>query len=132
MSETPTDDELAAMGLPSTQEIRASFGRAARLGAIVRAAGWDRHNPNTPVPVLRQLAEQILDATPGILKGYPPPRTDVDTLTGDLLERVEYLTARLATAKADAWNEGYDAAIQEHGGTDYGIWPNPYRAKTTT
>jgi hypothetical protein len=46
-----------------------------------------------------------------------------------LLAHVDSLTAQLATAKVDAWDRGYDDAIKEHGGTDYGIWPNPYRTK---
>jgi hypothetical protein len=69
----PTDDELAALGLPSGKEIRAIFQRAHRVNTIIRAAGWDPSNPNTPFYVLKELAEQILDAAPGTLEGYPSP-----------------------------------------------------------
>jgi len=38
-----------------------------------------------------------------------------------------WITAHDSAIRAGAWDEGYDAAIKEHGGTDYGVWPNPYR-----
>jgi len=61
-----SDADLEGMGLPPAEDVRRIWREAEMRGAIIAAAGWDAGNPKTPMPLLDELAQRLIDARPAI------------------------------------------------------------------